>query len=415
MTAMFANTRSSQQSSGYLVEFKAGKSALSAGSTPDKRKVVADKTKGQVFIKQSNDQLMHFCWKNRETGAVVDDLIIFPGDTEFLRVKECPDGRVFVLKFKNSDRRCFFWLQEGKTDKDDEYCRKVNDLLNNPPTRSVGRGGGDRADQLAGLGLGGAEDLGALGNLDQGQLMQLLSLMGQGGGGLDPATASALLPQLGLGGGSDGGISSTPLTTNVTPATAATSTPPTGRTGRGRTQQGQTTAPIQLSELQNIISSISVPQGQGPAGREISLESVMTGENLQEAVRSEGNEARLLPLLPTEAPVEQNREELQQTIRAPQFRQATEIFGHALQTGQLGPVLQQFGVNPEAVEAASRGDMEKFAEKLTEAEGGPKAADEKNPSGSGSSESGQGDSSEDATVREPEPKRGKTDDEMDLD
>lgn len=39
-------------------------------------------------------------------------------------------------------------------------------------------------------------------------LTVILGLMGQGGGGLDPATASALLPQLGLGGGSDAGISS---------------------------------------------------------------------------------------------------------------------------------------------------------------------------------------------------------------
>lgn len=35
--------------------------------------------------------------------------------------------------------------------------------------------------------------------------------------------------------------------------------------------------------------------------------------------------------------------------------QAAEIFGHALQTGQLGPVLQQFGVGQDAIEAASRG------------------------------------------------------------
>ncbi|KAK6029894.1 hypothetical protein OSTOST_03987 [Ostertagia ostertagi] len=116
--------------------------------------VVADKTKGQVFIKQSNDQLMHFCWKNRETGAVVDDLIIFPGDTEFKEVKGCPDG-------------------------------KVNDALNKPPTTRATARGGSSERTTGGLstanlaGLSGSEELGALGGLDQQQLMQLLQFMNQ--------------------------------------------------------------------------------------------------------------------------------------------------------------------------------------------------------------------------------------------
>ena len=76
-------------------------------------------------------------------------------------------------------------LQDGNSDKDDEHCQKVNDLLNNPP--ALGRGGrtgtgsartgfplGAPGESGAGGAPGGPQDLGALANLDQGQLMQLL-------------------------------------------------------------------------------------------------------------------------------------------------------------------------------------------------------------------------------------------------
>uniref|UniRef100_A0A183GH37 Proteasomal ubiquitin receptor ADRM1 homolog n=1 Tax=Heligmosomoides polygyrus TaxID=6339 RepID=A0A183GH37_HELPZ len=109
--------------------FQAGRSFLQPAAAPNKKKVVADKTKGQVFIKQSSDQLMHFCWKNRETGAVVDDLIIFPGDTEFKEVKGCPDGKVYMLKFKTSDERRLFWIQDGNAEADKDLCKKVSGRL----------------------------------------------------------------------------------------------------------------------------------------------------------------------------------------------------------------------------------------------------------------------------------------------
>ena len=40
-----------------------------------------------------------------------DDLIIFPDDVEFKAVPACTTGRVFVLKFKTSNKRMFFWMQ----------------------------------------------------------------------------------------------------------------------------------------------------------------------------------------------------------------------------------------------------------------------------------------------------------------
>jgi hypothetical protein len=49
-----------------LVEFRAGKMTLKGNLVnPDKRK-------GLVYIYQSDDNLTHFCWKDRKTGTVED-------------------------------------------------------------------------------------------------------------------------------------------------------------------------------------------------------------------------------------------------------------------------------------------------------------------------------------------------------
>ena len=89
-------------------------------------------------------------------------------------------------------------MQEPKSDKDEEYCKKVNDFLNNPPAPGSSRagGGGGGGGGLGGLpgGLPGNLDFNNLGdselqsllnNMDQRQLMQLFggSLGGSGGGG----------------------------------------------------------------------------------------------------------------------------------------------------------------------------------------------------------------------------------------
>ena len=55
-----------RSSSKNLVEFRAGKMSLNGTTvTPDKRK-------GLVYIYQSEDSLMHFCWKDRGSGNVED-------------------------------------------------------------------------------------------------------------------------------------------------------------------------------------------------------------------------------------------------------------------------------------------------------------------------------------------------------
>lgn len=93
--------------------------------------VKPDTRKGLIYLNQSpEDSLMHFYWKDRSTNKVEDDLIIFPFEAEFSKVKQS-NGRVYILKFQSSSQKLFFWMQEPKADKDEELCKKVNDIINN--------------------------------------------------------------------------------------------------------------------------------------------------------------------------------------------------------------------------------------------------------------------------------------------
>lgn len=353
-----------RSSSKNLVEFRAGKMTMKGTTvTPDKRK-------GMVYIYQSEDSLMHFCWKDRGTGNVEDDLIIFPDDIEYKRVKQCTTGRVFILKFKSSTRKFFFWMQEPKTDKDEEYSTKVNNLLNNPPTPGSGGGGSGLPPALAGLSeqLGDGQLQGLLGNLDQQQLLQLLSGYGGlgGHGGLSSAGSSISAPtaasptptrvQSSPGPRSTSSASSSGTTT-PRPATATPSVPPA--------PQSRPTQPrhaVQLTDLQNILSNIQVPaeNAEQASQENVDLSSVFTPDSIMPLLSDPEFREQLAPFLPAGEELPQSPTELSNTLRSPQFQQALGMFSSALQSGQLGPLMGQFGFNDEVMGAARRGDMVGF-------------------------------------------------------
>ncbi|KAF9547787.1 hypothetical protein EC957_007733 [Mortierella hygrophila] len=112
-------------SSKILLQFKAGR-CFRDGTT---NTVKPDATKGLVYMEEE-DGLLHFFWKNRTTNSVEDDLILFPGDAELLKVDECTTGRVLVLKFKSSSQKLFFWLQESNSDRDQIVLQQANTLIN---------------------------------------------------------------------------------------------------------------------------------------------------------------------------------------------------------------------------------------------------------------------------------------------
>lgn len=403
--ALFPSLSSGSRSSSskYLVEFRAGKMTLK-GST-----VTPDKRKGQVYIQQTDDSLIHFCWKDRTSGNVEDDLIIFPDDCEFKKVNQCTTGRVFVLKFKAGSKRLFFWMQEPKSDKDEEFCRKVNEFLNNPPMPGALGSGSSGSHELSALGgEGGLQSL--LGNMSHNQLMQLIgptglgglgpglaSLLGSGGTGTSSSTSSsrsqsAAATPSSASGGARSTSSAQAATTPVTPAplapaaTSPTSTPttPAAQTPAGAapvSSAASPTQPIQLSDLQSILATMNVPNAAA-AGQGVDLASVLTPEVMAPILSNPEVQERLLPYLPSGESLPQSAAEIQNTLTSPQFQQAMSMFSSALASGQLGPLMNQFGLPSEAVDAANKGDVEAFAKAMegadtkTEGSGGKKDDDE---------------------------------------
>ncbi|KAL4217766.1 adhesion regulating molecule 1 [Mactra antiquata] len=372
--ALFGNASGRSQSKN-LVEFRAGKMYMKG------KMVHPDKTKGLVYVYQSDDSLMHFCWKNRTTGSVDDDLIIFPEDIEFKHVKQCTTGRVFVLKFKSSTRKLFFWMQEPKTDKDEEYCKKVNEYLNNPPTPGSSRGGagsGSLPTDLANL----AQDSdlqNILGGMSQQQLMQLLGGVNMGGPG---GSLSALMGRPGSvqsttsepplrvqsspgtrGSSSEMPSQQRPVTAAALPSqnttTTSVTTGSTTTTSAGQSS-GNNKPAIQLSDLQNILSNMNVPSG----GKEVDLSQALNPESMIPILANSEVQERLIQYLPEGEVLPKSEEELRATVTSPQFKQALSSFSSALQSGQLGPLMTQFGLGEDVANAAAQGDLEGFVKAM---------------------------------------------------
>ena len=54
------------------------------------------------------------------------------------------------------------------------------------------------------------------------------------------------------------------------------------------------------------------------------------------------------------------KSEVEETLLSPQFQHALSAFCAAFPTGQLGPLISQFGMGTEAVNAAQAGNLEAF-------------------------------------------------------
>ncbi|KAH8275184.1 hypothetical protein KR026_001500 [Drosophila bipectinata] len=366
--------------SSNLVEFRAGRMNMVG------KMVHPDTRKGLVYMTQSVDGLMHFCWKDRTSGKMEDDLIVFPDDFEYKRVDQCKTGRVFVLKFKSSTRRMFFWMQEPKIEKDDEHCRRINELLNNPPSAHQRGGGGSNDGDLQYM----------LNNMSQQQLMQLFGGVGQMGG------LSSLLGQMNSRtpssrntSSSGGGASALQTPENVTVPRTPSAPSRGSKSGSSRNNanaqgaeaaggagssldadasgKNSTSANTTASEatgayanpFQAYLSNLSPEHGAGRS-LNIDLSTALSGsEAINTLIADPERVKSLIVHLPESEDADEDRkQQIKDHITSPQFQQALAQFSNALQSAQLGPVIKQFELSNEAVAAAYSGNLEDFVRAL---------------------------------------------------
>ncbi|KAF9959666.1 Squalene epoxidase [Mortierella alpina] len=278
--------------STHLLEFKAGRCFRTTGTDT----VKPDPTKGLVYLDEE-DGLMHFYWKNRATGDVEDDLILFPGDAELISVPQCTTGRVVMLQFKSSSQKLFFWHQEASTDRDQIILQQVNSLIHS-------QGDEDEEEYLEDVAMDGVE-----------------------------GTASAV-------------TSSTPASIAPSAAFAPAAPVVPGSESQTSVTGSSSLTSQQMDQLRHLLGGIQVPQAATAQRSNLRLDHVLTPGAVAPLLNNPQICAALFPHLPESS--ERTPEEIQAIVRTPQFSQALVSLSTALESGQLGPLLRQFGLGPNA-------------------------------------------------------------------
>ncbi|KAI8083032.1 proteasome complex subunit Rpn13 ubiquitin receptor-domain-containing protein [Halteromyces radiatus] len=301
------------QRPSHLVEFNAGKCIRENNTLkPDLRK-------GVIYMDQSDDQLMHFYWKERKASEPEEDLIIFPDEAEMVRVQECTTGRVYLLKFKSSNQKLFFWMQSKNDEKDEEMVNKVNRLINDPQSvieegRSSGRMdfSNDSQDLMQILGDSG-QDIG----MSQENLMQFLQAAG-GFGGTVPTTTR-------LGG--DGPIDSSM------------------EVDEGHEQREDAClSSTQVESIKNILADITVEDTSDISPIDLA-EDVVSVNALTPLLQDDALRQALFPDVPSTTTTNPSQSELTELVQSTNFQSSLQKLNKALQTNALDSILTFLGLD----------------------------------------------------------------------
>jgi len=121
-----------------LLEFKAGKCAM-VSQEDGEFMVTPEEKRGNIAIVKG-EGYVYFRWIDRSSNQmdVNCNWIVFQNSVVFKKINTGrEEDRVYLLKWKDENRRLMFWMQDKSADKDEENCKQVNELFNNPAAVSA--------------------------------------------------------------------------------------------------------------------------------------------------------------------------------------------------------------------------------------------------------------------------------------
>lgn len=311
--------------------------------------------RGKIAIVKG-EGYVYFRWIDRSTNQmdVNCNWIVFQNSVIFKKIKTGRDeDRVYLLKWKDENRRLMFWMQEKSNEKDDENCKQVNELFNNPAAVAAavqqqqqssdvtggGGGAGGRAEEWMRM-LGLNPSTGRTGPTPSNSVPPSSTSTTNATSGTNTQQTLDLARILaGLGANSN----------TTAPSTSATSNNTTAPTTESSNNSTNGNAPVLSAlDLQRAFASTSSAMGNSqqsirPTSTDLSqvlnADAVLaTGVFDDPAIRQ-----NLLQLLPEG---QQTDSYLETNLRSPQFQQALDALSSALSSESFNSVMANLGIDP---------------------------------------------------------------------
>uniref|UniRef100_A0A7S3N8P2 Pru domain-containing protein n=1 Tax=Euplotes harpa TaxID=151035 RepID=A0A7S3N8P2_9SPIT len=123
IASLLGNKGAAMPSNEVLFEIKAGRMNY------DGKRVTADKRRGCIKVVKDAQGIKQFQWVEAGSNNPTQNVMIFPGEAKFEKVKQSKD-RVYLLEFTQSKQRHFYWFQEKDESEDADKCQKLHNVIN---------------------------------------------------------------------------------------------------------------------------------------------------------------------------------------------------------------------------------------------------------------------------------------------